>query len=393
MKQTKKLTTKRNKKYSNAKVSKRLRVVYQSSPILRSFRLLEAKYSGKIVSRKNTSHISLFLVLVFLGFFLFVLGDLTSAFTSEGRVNIGLTVPGPAPTVGAVITYPLDNQKFNDNNIILVAGTCQVDTFVVIKSGNVIIGSTDCAQDGTFSVSAQIEYGDNVLMAMNYDYINQAGPVTPSIKVNLARTIAKTPETNVSQKPSIVVDKPKIISSPVTPDNPFIMSIEKKDCSSYSVGELSAGGEPRAEIVCVPQFFLPEITQTLGILVWGGEPPYAVSVDFGNYTSPRLISVSAPGYKTVSFSYAHPNTYKIKLRMTDHQANISVVETSVKVSGVVFEYDDNKSIIEQISNPEWFNTPVPFYLLAVAVTLGFWGGDLFDRNFGAKAINKKFVKK
>lgn len=31
----------------------------------------------------------------------------------------------------------------------------------------------------------------------------------------------------------------------------------------------------------------------------------------------------------------------------------------------------------------WFNTPVPFYLLAVAITLGFWGGDLFDRKFGS----------
>ena len=79
--------------------------------------------------------------------------------------------------------------------------------------------------------------------------------------------------------------------------------------------------------------------------------------------------------------------------MTDHQSKISIAETSVKVSGVVFEYNDNKNIIEEIAGVEWFNTPVPFYLLAVAVTLGFWGGDLFDRNFGERVINKKFVKK
>jgi hypothetical protein len=32
----------------------------------------------------------------------------------------------------------------------------------------------------------------------------------------------------------------------------------------------------------------------------------------------------------------------------------------------------------------WYESPVPFYLLAIAITLGFWGGDIFDRKYGAK---------
>lgn len=393
MKQTKKHPLKKAKKPLTKKSSKRLNLAHQSSPILRSFRLLETKYSGKIVSRKNTSHVSLLLVLIFLGFFLFTMVDLTSAFTTQGRVNIGLTVPGPAPTVGATITYPVDNQEFFDNNVIVVTGVCQIDTFVVIKTGDIIIGSTDCGQDGTFSVSAQIEYGHNVLTAMNFDYINQSGPVTPAVNVSLSKTVSQVTEPKSDYKPSTANDGLMISNKPVSLDSPFILPNQEKNCSNYSVGELSTGGEPRAEIVCVPQFFFPGIEQTLGILVWGGEPPYAVSVDFSDYSSPKLISINAPGYKTLSFSYAQPNTYKIKLRMTDHQSKISIAETSVKASGVVFEYNDNKNIIEEIAGVEWFNTPVPFYLLAVAVTLGFWGGDLFDRNFGERVINKKFVKK
>ncbi len=33
------------------------------------------------------------------------------------------------------------------------------------------------------------------------------------------------------------------------------------------------------------------------------------------------------------------------------------------------------------------DSTVPLYLIAVAITLGFWGGDIFDRHFGARYKN------
>ncbi|MEI6054327.1 MAG: hypothetical protein WCQ49_03095 [Candidatus Saccharibacteria bacterium] len=41
---------------------------------------------------------------------------------------------------------------------------------------------------------------------------------------------------------------------------------------------------------------------------------------------------------------------------------------------------------------EWFETPVPLYLMLVMLTLGFWVGDLFDRKFGISKSRSKFKK-
>lgn len=42
-----------------------------------------------------------------------------------------------------------------------------------------------------------------------------------------------------------------------------------------------------------------------------------------------------------------------------------------------------------MSNITWFLKPVPLYILAVAITLGFWSGDLFDRRFGARRYGRR----
>lgn len=102
-----------------------------------------------------------------------------------------------------------------------------------------------------------------------------------------------------------------------------------------------------------------------------------------------LISMAEPGYKTVSVNYAVPNVYKVMFRLKDNSDKESLVETAIQVSGTT-DITTGSAMIENIIEFGWFETPVPFYLLAVAVTLGFWGGDIFDRRFGSgKLINKK----
>ncbi|HUC96726.1 MAG TPA: hypothetical protein VMR16_03640, partial [Candidatus Saccharimonadales bacterium] len=41
------------------------------------------------------------------------------------------------------------------------------------------------------------------------------------------------------------------------------------------------------------------------------------------------------------------------------------------------------ALTDDILHTSWFKTPVPLYIMAVALTLGFWGGDIFNRRFGA----------
>ena len=157
-------------------------------------------------------------------------------------------------------------------------------------------------------------------------------------------------------------------------------------------------------VVCVPRISLPNIKQVMGILVWGGTPPYAVSVNWNDGADSTLISVASAGYKTVAYNYAVPKTYKINLRLKDHTDKEAVVETAVQIySGTSTETNSDitsgsgnstniganmASAIVEVVSSGWFETPVPFYLLAVAVTLGFWFGDIFDRRYNNQ-VNRK----
>lgn len=389
---TKKAPVNKLKKGTKKASNKRVPLAHQNRLVLRRLRLVEPKHTGKIIHHKNTSHVSLVMILLVFGLFLFATGQYARAIIQTGSVTVGLTVLGSAPKSGATITIPTTNEKFIDNKIIAISGVCEKKTFVVVKSNNSIIGSTNCTEAGTFSLSAQLQYGDNVLSALDYDNLNQAGPITPSVLVSLSDATGKV-ESGIT---------------PVLPDNPSTVPTvdnSTSSCDNYNVGQLPVGNEPHVAVICVPRLSLPKINQVMGILVWGGTPPYAVSVDWNNGNDPTLISVASTGYKTVSFSYAVPKTYKINLKLKDYADKEAVVETAVQVysstdtdnnSGGSVVDSNNSNVVgnmtgavaEAISSG-WFETPVPFYLLAVAITLGFWFGDIFDRRYNSNPRSRK----
>lgn len=340
-------------------------------PGLRHFRLVEHKHTGKLIHFRHTSHVALVGILMVVGFFLFISGNVTSAETVGGTVSIGVIVPGPAPTIGAIITSPKNGAKLTDKNTITVKGTCLKELFVVIQNNNILAGSTMCANDGTFELQIQLQAGTNVLTALNYDNLNQPGPVTPSV------TVYVTQKTNPTDKK---VDTVSI--APVLPINPSIIpgvSTDFSNCNDYLPGEMSAGGDPHVAVVCVPRLFGPKIQQVLGVLVWGGAPPYAINVDWGDGSESTLLMITTPGYKKESFSYAFPGIYKITFRLKDANEKEAIVQTAVQVSGET--KTPLMSVTDDIFGGTWFRTPVPLYIMAVAMTLGFWGGDIFTRKF------------
>lgn len=65
----------------------------------------------------------------------------------------------------------------------------------------------------------------------------------------------------------------------------------------------------------------------------------------------------------------------------------AVVYASVQVSGKI----ETPQIIlnEDIFDSPWFKTPVPLYVVAVAVTIGFWLGDVFDKKLGVVKTKRR----
>ena len=354
-------------------------------------RLVEHKHTGKLIHSKNTSHLSLFIILSLLGVFLLVCSaNVAKAQLNSGSVSVGMTVRGDPPKAGATIIKPVDGTKITDTNIYEVSGTCEKDSFVVIKDNNNLVGSTSCTEAGIFVLQVQLQSGDNTLSALNYDSFDQSGPVTKTATVYV--------DIKTSNITTSVVSKEVVV--PILPSNPSIIDgtildtgYSKTQCDSYDAGVVATGGEPHVSIVCVPRTFLPKIEQTMGILVWGGTPPYAVSVDLGDGSDSLLFSIQNAGYSKEKFVYASAGSYKIGLKLKDTDKNLAIVQTAVQVSGSASTATSSNNaistIISNISDLSPFEMSVPFYLLAVAITLGFWCGDVFERNFGKdKKLNK-----
>lgn len=289
---------------------------------------------------------------------------------------VGAIVTGPAPTVGVQITSPADGAKVNDNPLVDIKGTCQAGSYVIVRSNGIMAGSTTCSEAGVFSLQIQLTTGKNELNALNYDNLNQPGPATASIVVYLIKNGVQT----LTASPTVA-----------TPVNPTTITglNNFSDCSSYNVGNLPVDDEPHITIACMPRLFLPDLPQLLGVLAWGGTPPYAISIDSGNDSSSDLLSLPSAGYRTLKLYYSVPNTYKVAFKLKDQTGKLATIQASVQVSGekpataqstVVDNTTDTLagSVITSISK-----TPTPLYLVAVAVTIGFWGGDLYDRKYGA----------
>lgn len=360
------------------KVKKTSVSLISNTSLLRHLRLVEHKHTIKLIHHRHTSHFSLMFMLLALGLFLFAGDYPIAAITSSRDVQVNVVVTGPPPTEGSLITTPKSGDSFIDKSSLNVSGTCPVDTFVVIKNNDNLVGTVNCTSAGIFDIDIQLYVGENIIIAQNYDNYNQAGPASGSVKITVSKT---NPVTGVVETPIVV---PPIIT-PITPDNPSVIpgKDDNANCEKYDYGTLPSGDNPYVSIVCIPRLFNANIQQYMGVLVWSGVAPYAVSIDLGNAHEPILRSFSEKGYYRVAFTYKKSGKFNVAVKVTDQNNQISNVQAAVQVNGPT----EDPIITGGSTNVStWFETPVPIYVLAVAITLGFWGGDIFDRNFGP---NKK----
>src|ERR1035437_7687326 len=102
------------------------KLAYGKTPVIRHLRLIEPKHTGKLISHRHTSHVALMLILITVGIFLYASQGISWAakFVSSGSVSIGAVVPGPPPTIGAVISSPVNGTTVSSVSVIQVAGTC-----------------------------------------------------------------------------------------------------------------------------------------------------------------------------------------------------------------------------------------------------------------------------
>jgi hypothetical protein len=349
-----------------------IKLVHSKKPILKHLRLVSHQHTGKLIQIQHTSHLALLGMLVIVGFFLVISQNFVGA---ANNVQVGVVVKGPPPKAGATITSPIDRFNIVNINPSISLGTCVAGTFVVAYNDGILGGSTICGSNGTFSINVQLHEGNNALTARNFDNLNQAGPTTPTVKVTFTSHPVTTDTT-----------------TPILPENPVIIpgvTPGPSDCADYRpTGTLSVGGQPHVAVVCVPRSIVADQEHSIGVLVWGGTPPYALSFAWGSGDS-TLISVPTPGYNIVQVHYASSGIYNINVQVTDGSSRSTSGQSAIQVTDAATAPQTLTQAINNIFTASWFQTPVPLYVIAVGLTLGFWGGDIFNRRFGAKRLNKR----
>lgn len=209
--------------------------------------------------------------LVTVGVYTYHVSAITPLPTPEpkpGSYGLEATKKQPPPTRGATITVPGDGASFS-NSPVTVSGICPDDLLVQLYNNGVMVGSVMC-EGGSFKLEVSLFAGVNELSAIVYDFLDQAGPTSNTIKVTYTDTQFAA------------------FGAAVTLT------------SAYGRRSTAAGND----------------------LDWplqlsGGTGPYAFSIDWGDGVKPELKSQSLAGLVTIAHPYKKAGIYHVNVTATD----------------------------------------------------------------------------
>ncbi len=272
-------------------------------------------HTARRLPNQHTSYV-LLIILVLLGLLLMrtVLAErkgVLATVTQAGSVNVAAVVPGPVPTVGATILLPSDGTTTTHQSTV-ISGTCGSGLLVKVYKNAILAGSTVCSVDGNFNLQISLLPGRNDLTALNFDSLNQAGPVTPTVVVYL-----QIPDTGDSDGDGDTTEFISIESTqPITshtmpvPAGAFYLSTD------YELRGLKMG-QP----------------YSWKLSVFGGTAPYTISIDWGDTTKEEVL-VAASGLTELSHAYLKAGDFKITINAIDAKDQKTYLELVAIVDGV-----------------------------------------------------------
>lgn len=198
------------------------------------------------------------------------------AATEQGSVGMEGRISAPPPTQAATISIPRAGQSFNTLPV-TVSGICPNGLLVKLFKNNVFAGSAQC-NNGSFSLITDLFDGQNELVARVYDALDQAGPDSNVV-----------PVTFNNEKPTF------------------------GGRVSLSSAIAKKGANPGQELVWP-------------INVSDGEGPYAISVDWGDGTTPDLMSRQFAGNFDIKHTYKQSGVYNIVIKATDKNGGVAYLQ-------------------------------------------------------------------
>src|SRR3990167_64580 len=252
-------------------------------------------------------------------------GELSAQPQEEsGSVGIEGTVPGNPPTTAPTITVPKTGQTFSSVPI-SVSGLCQSGLLVEVFKNKVFSGAVDCV-GGSYSVQIDLFVGKNDLIARHYDALDQAGPDSNVVSV------------------------------------------------TFSDGQKFGGPRISLFSAYAKRGALPGSSLTWPLTLSGGQAPYAVSVDWGDKSTPDLISQPTAGDFSISHIYKQAGVYKVTIKASDANGVSAYLQVVGVGNGPIKQSKEEPTVTVSVDK----SLPLVFWIivgLAVPVLIvSFWLG-------------------
>lgn len=249
----------------------------------------------------------------------------TNAFpdqTSSGSIGLQGTISTAPPKTGATITAPGNGAVFSSLPI-TVNGLCPKGLLVKLFANNVFVGSVQC-DNGSYTLPIDLFSGQNDLVARVYDALDQAGPDSNTVAVTFN-------------------------------DAQFLQFGTQILLTSIYA---QRGAPPGQEI-------------NWPILLSGGTPPYAISVDWGDGTPTDLISQPGAGGFNIKHIYKTAGIYKVIVKATDKNGDNAFLQLVAVATGATQSTSGGKGSSATIRTIIiWW----PCLLMIPLIVAAFWAG-------------------
>ena len=259
---------------------------------------------------------------VLISIFMLIPPGFAAAASQSGAAGLEGTVKGNPPVQAPTISVPGNGQSFS-NLPVTVAGLCQSGLLVEVFKNSVFAGSRDCV-NGSYSVQIDLFSGRNDLTAQDYDDLDQASPVSNTVTVNFNNALP-TSETLITLT------------------------------SQYA----KRGADPGTDL-------------TWPISLSGGVGPYAISIDWGDNSSPELQSQQFPGNITLEHVYKNSGSFNVTIKATDSNGFSAFLQVVAVANGPIQQSGTNSTsaVIKEIRLVPWWAIGILAALCVVAFWLG-----------------------
>jgi hypothetical protein len=209
----------------------------------------------------------------------------------SGGVGVQGKISAPPPTSAPTISSPTNGQVLSSIPV-EVRGICTGDLLVKLYKNNVFSGSDQC-RNGSYSITIDLFSGRNELVARHVDELDQQGPDSNVVGITFNDGATRP---NLSERITVT--------------------------SVYA----RRGANPTE-------------TLTWPIIISGGTPPYAVSVDWGDGSQSDVYSVTLPGEFTIKHVFSQAGVYRALIKVSDKNGNIGFLQLTAIANGEIKDAD------------------------------------------------------